>query len=163
MTSKPNSTRHSAARTKGVAIAVTNPKQVLSGKAVVSPDGNSIAFAGQKNTGQEYDQAKNSIWTVDDSGVARNVESKPGQGRAPSWSPNAKELAFESKRGSIRGAYAIFTINRDGTWLIQVTNHDLDAQHPAWSADGRQLVFSAGALAFGKERRIAIIDAPLNH
>jgi Tol biopolymer transport system component len=53
-------------------------------------------------------------------------------------------LAFESNRGSVDGNYAIFVVNRDGTGLIQVTDYDLNAtQHPAWSADERQMVFDA--------------------
>jgi Tol biopolymer transport system component len=41
---------------------ITNPEQVLAGMPAVCPDGKWIAFAGQKNDGQKYDQEKNSIW-----------------------------------------------------------------------------------------------------
>jgi Tol biopolymer transport system component len=126
----------------------------------VSPDGKWIAFAGQKNTGQKYDQTKNSIWLVDDSGIARTVESTPGQGRAPTWSPDGKILAFESTRASLIGQYAIFLINRDGTGLIQVTDPALNADHPVWSPDGRRLAFSARASLWAKGRSIAVIDVP---
>ena len=144
----------------GVAVTITDPKRVLTGMPSVSPDGKWIAFAGQENTGQKYDQTKNSIWLVDDTGVARNVESNPGQGRAPTWSPDGKVLAFESNRGSMKGLYSIFTINRDGTGLIQVTDPALNADHPVWSPDGRQLAFSARASIWVKGRGIAIIDLP---
>jgi Tol biopolymer transport system component len=145
---------------KGVAVSVTDHSQVFTGMPSVSPDGKWIAFAGQKNTGQKYDQAKNSIWLVDDSGMARTVESNPGQGRAPTWSPDGKQLAFESTRGSSNGLYAIFLINRDGTGLTQVTDQVLNADHPVWSPDGRQLAFSAHASMSVKGRGIAIVDVP---
>ena len=122
----------------GVAVTITDPKRVLTGMPSVSPDGKWIAFAGQENTGQKYDQTKNSIWLVDDTGVAHNVESNPGQGRAPTWSPDGKVLAFESTRGSTNGLYSIFLINRDGTGLIQITRSSVKCGSsclvPGWTA-----------------------------
>ena len=146
----------------GVAVAVTDHRQVYTGMPSVSPDGKWIAFAGQENTGQKYDQTKNSIWLVDDGGAAHTVESNPGQGRAPTWSPDGRLLAFESTRGSTSGLYAIFLINRDGTGLTQVTDPVLNADHPVWSPDGRQLAFSARASMWVKGRGIAVIDVPNN-
>jgi Tol biopolymer transport system component len=145
-----------------VAVTVTDHKRVLTGMPSVSPDGKWIAFAGQENAGQKYDQTKNAIWLVDDGGVPHTVESNPGQGRAPTWSPDGKLLAFESTRGSTIGLYAIFLINRDGTGLRQVTDQVLNADHPVWSPDGRQLAFSARASMWAKGRGIAIIDVPNN-
>jgi Tol biopolymer transport system component len=145
-----------------VAVAVTDHKRVFTGMPSVSPDGKWIAFAGQENAGQKYDQTKNSIWLVDDAGVPHTVESNPGQGRAPTWSPDGKLLAFESTRGSTIGLYAIFLIKRDGTGLMQVTDQVLNADHPVWSPDGRQLAFSARASMWVKGGAIAIIDVPNN-
>jgi Tol biopolymer transport system component len=146
----------------GVAVTITDHRQVFTGMPSVSPDGKWIAFAGQENTGQQYDQTKNAIWLVDDSGVAHAVESNPGQGRAPTWSPDGKRLAFESTRGSTTSLYSIFLINRDGTGLTQVTDPVLNADHPVWSPDGRQLAFSARASTWIKRRGIAIIELPNN-
>lgn len=144
----------------GVAITVTDPKQLFTGMPSVSPDGKWIALAGQANLGQKYDQTKNTIWLVGDNGVARPLESKPDQGRAPTWSPDGKRLAFESNRGSAVGLYAIFLVNRDGTGLIQVTDQTFNADHPVWSPDGRKLAFSARASILVKGRGIAVIDLP---
>jgi Tol biopolymer transport system component len=146
----------------GVAITITNHSQVFTGMPSVSPDGKWIAFAGQENTGQKYDQTRNSIWLVDDSGVARAVESNFKQGRAPTWSPDGKLLAFESNRASAIGLYSIFIINRDGTGLTQVTGQFLNADHPVWSPDGRWLAFSARTSMWVTERGIAIINVPNN-
>ena len=146
----------------GVVVTITDSRQVFTGMPSVSPDGKSIAFAGQENTGQKYDQTKNSIWLVDEGGVAQPVESSRAQGRAPAWSPDGKQLAFESTRGSTNGLYSIFLINRDGTGLTQITDPVINADHPVWSPDGRQLAFSARASIWAKERGIAIVGLPNN-
>ncbi len=144
----------------GSTTTITDHKQILTGMPSVSPSGKAIAFAGQQNLGQSYDQTRNIIWVVDEDGVSRALEANPGQGRAPSWSPDGSRLAFESSRGSPSGLYAVFVINRDGTNLIQVTDPDLNADHPVWAPDGHQLAFSARASMFGNSRGIAIIEAP---
>lgn len=144
------------------AVTITDSKRVFTGMPSVSPDGKWIAFAGQANTGQKYDQTNNSIWLVDNTGIARTVETNPGQGRAPTWSPDGKRLAFESTRGSTSGLYSIFLINRDGTGLLQITDPTINADHPVWSPNGRQLAFSARASTWEKGRSIAIVDLPDN-
>ena len=149
--------------TRGSAVSLTQHARVMTGMPSVSPDGKWIAFAGQENRGQPYDQTKNSIWLVDATGVARPLESPAAQGRAPTWSPDGRRLAFESNRASLLGSYAIFLINRDGTGLVQVTDPSLNADHPVWSPDGRWLAFSARPFSLQKGRGIAIIDLPSAH
>jgi Tol biopolymer transport system component len=146
----------------GTPVAITRQDQVLTGMSSVSPDGKWVAFAGQKNSGQAYDQEDNQIWLVDESGVAKPLETQPLQGRAPSWSPDGKQLAFESDRGSPSGLYAVFIINRDGTGLIQVTDYALNANHPVFSPDGHRLVLAMGDPA-KKETSIAVVSLPGEH
>jgi Tol biopolymer transport system component len=143
---------------RGVAVTLTDKRRVLTGMPSVSPDGKWIAFAGQENKGQPYDQSRNSLWLVDEAGAAHTVESNPGQGRAPTWSPSGEQLAFESTRGSTAGLYAIFVINRDGSGLVQITDRALNADHPVWSPDGRQLAFSAHDATHWNGRSIGIIE-----
>ncbi|HLZ98923.1 MAG TPA: hypothetical protein VKP66_13370 [Steroidobacteraceae bacterium] len=142
----------------GVAVAITDKEKVLSGMPSVSPDGKWIAFAGQENKGQQYDQSRNSLWLVDEVGAMHTVESNPAQGRAPTWSPSGERLAFESTRGSAAGVYSIFIVNRDGTGLVQVTDRALNADHPVWSPDGLQLAFSAHDPTHWNGRGIGIIQ-----
>ncbi len=142
----------------GGAVAITDHAKVLTGKPSVSPDGKWVAFAGQRNDGQPYDQEQNVIWVVGEDGALRTLEDKPVQGRSPAWSPDGTRVAFESDRGNDEGRYAVFIIGKDGKGLTQVTDFNLNATHPAWSADGRRMVFDAvdpkGDSAFG----VAIID-----
>jgi len=143
---------------RGVATALTNRQQVLAGKPSVSPAGKWIAFAGQKNDGQVYDQKKNSIWLIRETGELQRLE--PNQGRAPEWSPDGQRIAFESDRGSPTYLYAIFVSNRKGSSLKQMTPYELDAQHPVWSPDSKFSVFSARHSESPFERGIAIIEVP---
>lgn len=139
----------------GTAMALTDRAQVLTGMPSVSPDGKTVAFAGQKNAGQRYDQEENAIWLAEN-GAAHPLETVPLQGRAPAWSPDGKKIAFESDRGNGAAHYAVFMINRDGSGLVQLTDFALDATHPVFSRDGRHMVFSHGGAISG----IGVIDLP---
>ena len=110
-----------------------------------------------KEHGQAYDQTRNSIWLVSNTGELRSLEPIPGQGRTPAWSPDGQWLACESNRASPNQLYAVFIINQNGTGLRRVAPYELDANHPVWSPDAKHLVFSARH-AKGKEATgIAII------
>jgi Tol biopolymer transport system component len=143
----------------GAVAALTNRAEVMTGMPSVSPDGKWVAFAGQANKGQTYDQEENVIWLVGADGKLKTLEAIPLQGRAPIWSPGGTRLAFESDRGNPDGHYAVFLINRDGSGLVQVTDYGLDATHPVFSGNGRQLVFAHGTPA-SKTNGIAVLDLP---
>lgn len=146
-------------RERLIAVSVTDRNQVLTGMPSVSPDGRWIAFAGQANKGQKYDQNNNSIWLVGDTGVARPVEAVPRQGRTPAWSPDSQSLTFESNRDSSSSElYAVFIINRDGTGLRQITLYEINANHPVFSPDGKRLVFSARHTKGSDATGIAVVD-----
>lgn len=136
-------------------VAITDNSKVLAGMSRVSPDGTFLAFAGQANAGQTYDQRNNVIWLLHEDGSIRTLEDSPGQGRTPSWSPDGRRLAFESNRGSADGRYAAFVIDLDGSRLTQVTPYEFNANHPTWSPDGQRLVFSSRRLPDGRETSIA--------
>ena len=145
-------------RQRLTAVPVTDHTQVLTGMPSVSPDGTWIAFAGQRNVGDAYDETKNSIWVVSDTGTLRTVEADAGQGRTPAWSPDGQSLAFESNRGNANRMYAVFTIHRNGTGLRQITPYELNANHPVWSPDAQRLVLSARHTKETDNTGIAVVD-----
>lgn len=116
-----------------------------------SPDGSRIAF--------DRCAEKCEIWTANPDGskpkrlgpncLRRTDSGCPDRG-FPSWSPDAKRIAFG--QGTIKGGKIefseIFVMNANGTGVRQVTHittggkpFATDVLRPAWSPDGRQLVF----------------------
>lgn len=55
---------------------------------------------------------------------------------APAWSPNGHRIAFSSVH---EGDRQIYTIHRDGTDEIQVTQDGGGWRYPTWSPDGRRI------------------------
>lgn len=142
----------------GVSTSLTQPAQFLVGMPTVSPDGEWIAFAGQRNLGGPYDQQKNQIWLLPRSGPPREVSG--GQGRQPDWSPDGRWLAFTSSRGDAAGRQAVFIVAREGGDPVQLTDHAANAGHPVWSPDGRWMVFYGSLPEKQTARGLAVIDVP---
>jgi Tol biopolymer transport system component len=144
----------------GASTALTRPAEFLVGMPTVSPGGQMIAFAGQRNAGATYDQRKNQIWILSRSGPPREISA--GQGRQPDWSPDGRWVAFASSRGDSMGRHAVFVVARDGGVAIQLTDHRVNAQHPVWSPDGRWIVF-CGEFAENKPSRgVAVVPVPMH-
>lgn len=140
----------------GQAEAVTDPEKLSCGMPSVSPDGKSIIFAGQKNDGQVYDQTKNVIWIISGDSSAKPLT--PHQGRAATWSPDARWIAYESTTGSPDGRlHAIFLISPDGGKNHRITSYEWDANHPVWSPDGKSLAVSILRPGTPKRTRIATL------
>ncbi len=71
-------------------------------------------------------------------GLAVNLTRSPGDDRAPSWSPDGREIVFHSNRAGGDDIYRIRTDSRDVT-RITVTHRDW---RPRWSPDGRLVLFT---------------------
>jgi TolB protein len=57
-----------------------------------------------------------------------------------SWSPDGTKLAFVSWRS---GNADVWVVNRDGTGLLNLTNHRADDGAPTWSPDGGRIAFTS--------------------
>lgn len=124
---------------------LTDPQVVYSGMPSVCQTGGGqrIAFPGQKNEGQPYNENNNNVWISDQPGEACPLDQQ--QGRTPWWSPDGKWIAFESNRSG--QGYAIYVAAPDGCRIIQLTDPALEGQHPKWSPDGKSIVFVAKQIA----------------
>jgi Tol biopolymer transport system component len=144
---------------KGSATPITDKNLFFAGRPSVSIDGKKIAFAGQINAGQRYDQEKNSIWLMPLHGKPHLLEMAPLQGRSPDLSPDGNRVTFESDRGDGH-VYAVFVASSDGRRVQPVTDGKFNAYHPGWSPNGEAIVFAARHDESRKTVNIAIIRAP---
>lgn len=109
-----------------------------------SPDGKQLAFVRVASNrahifSLEVETGTNVVQVT--SGETDNVN--------PAWSPDSRYVVFASNRSSrkaprgfskgrreVTGRFNLFVIKPDGTGVVQLTDGDSQAIHPAWSKDG---------------------------
>jgi Tol biopolymer transport system component len=140
------------------ALQLTTFPEVCAGRPGVSPDGQTIVFAG--NAGR-FAQGANQLWIVQPNSKPRRLErSQPelAQGRAPRWSPDGRWIACTSTRPAPdpneNTPKAVWIINADGKEAHRLTDHSMNHLHVAWSPDQRRL--ACGGFGCG----LALLDLP---
>ena len=123
-----------------------------------SPDGSRIAYACSHGALPEG-VADFEVCVMDADGANQEqITDAEGLSDYPAWSPDGTRIAFHSTRGGWPtlpdytphgyipgefGEYDVYVMNVDGTGVSNVTDNGRESeQFPAWSADGRHLVFS---------------------
>ena len=116
------------------------------GQAALSPDGRTLAFVSSRS-GQA------DIWLLDlRTRKVRNLTHHEAGDFRPAWSPDGKWLAFSTDRDSsvprfsrsnfvVRLSTELYVVRPDGSGLRRITQDNEFAGSPAWSPDGRSLVF----------------------
>lgn len=122
-----------------------------------SPTGVYIAFVSNRDGNSE-------VYRINPDGSApRNLTNDPADDQQPAWSPDGQNIAFASNRDtsfssplddlglpvSTKNAcnpvtYDIYVTDANGInlrWLVQ--GKDADDRAPAWSPDGKYIVFSS--------------------
>lgn len=56
----------------------------------------------------------------------------------PAWSPDARQIAFSSRRS---GTFDVYVMGADGTGTRRLTSGKANDSHPTWSADGEEIAF----------------------
>jgi Tol biopolymer transport system component len=114
-------------------------------QATASPDGKQIVFVSNRG-------GHANLWLLDLATKKTRQLTKHRHGDfRPAWSPDGRWIAFssdrDSKRPKGRGGFEtlhsteIYVIRPDGSGLRRVTNKQAFAGSPAWSPDGKQLVY----------------------
>ncbi len=73
-------------------------------------------------------------------GAAKPITDEFGDARQPSWSPDGKQLTFQ---GYWEGNWHIYTVDKDGSNLQQLTHGPYDYREPHWSPDGKKIAFAS--------------------
>jgi len=142
------STRNGSADIYRVGIDGTNLQKLTDDPAfddqgVLSADGRLMAFVSSRS-GQA------DIWILElATGALRNLTNHPTGDFRPSWSPDGQWIAFSSDRDSKKPRLGfatlqsteIYVVRTDGSGLRRVTHREAVAGSPAWSADGKRVLF----------------------
>jgi Tol biopolymer transport system component len=117
-------------------------------QGVLSPDGKTLAFVSSRS-GQA------DIWILElATGALRNLTKHPAGDFRPSWSPDGQRIAFSSDRDSKKTKFnfatlqstEIYLVRTDGSGLREVTRRDAIAGGPAWSTDGKRILYHEAEL-----------------
>ncbi|NND71544.1 MAG: translocation protein TolB, partial [Rhodothermales bacterium] len=108
-----------------------------------SPDGNQLAFGAVAPSGSDEETLQ--IFVLDlTTGEETQLTQLAGHNSAPRWSPDGSRIAFYGQVGEGFSGADIFTMNPDGTGMINLTNDAEPDWQPDWSNDGEWIVFSRG-------------------
>ena len=96
-----------------------------------SPDGREILYWKHGETGWD-------LWIVgaDGKGARNLTKVDKGGARSGAWSPDGSKVAY--MRDSPQGVYVV---NRDGTGAKRLTHDGFRDERPAWSPDGKWIVY----------------------
>jgi WD40-like Beta Propeller Repeat/RTX calcium-binding nonapeptide repeat (4 copies) len=103
-----------------------------------SPDGDRIAFVSDR--GDDWD-----VWSIrpDGTGMQR-LTDRPVDETLPAWSPDGTRIAFVRATGAEYGEANVWLMGRSGGAERLVGGDAHGFSQPAWSMDGRRLVYASG-------------------
>ncbi len=124
----------------------------------ISPDGKQVVYVvGVPDL--EKNSIPSSLWLApaDGKSAPRQLTNAPGKkDRHPRWSPNGKEILFESNRS---GETQLWTIGLDGGEAKQLTTISSGASDAIWSRDGKQIAFVSAVYPEFSEKPFKESDA----
>jgi Tol biopolymer transport system component len=113
-----------------------------------SPDGNTLAFSADRGTGIFQ------VWLLVLEGSSARRITNLGTFAQPYWSPDGNKIAVSARINEPN--HRIYVMGADGSGLEPIHQPEgVDNVHPAWSPDGRSIVFTSGT---GPEGSIFAFD-----
>lgn len=102
-----------------------------------SPCGRWLAFVGMRRAGYESDRREVQVWDRETDTVREVAPGFDHSADAPSWSPDGQWLCFTAED---RGRNRVWVVPSSGGAPRPVTSDGWD-RAPAWTRDGRSIVF----------------------
>jgi dipeptidyl aminopeptidase/acylaminoacyl peptidase len=122
----------------------------------ISPDGKWVAYVVGV-VDKEANRVNTDIWRIPiGGGEAKQLTNSPKHDRHPRWSPDSKEIVFESNRG---GSFQIYTMSADGSGSKQLTSISTEATGAVWSPDGKNIAFVSAVYPEFSEKAFSESDA----
>lgn len=116
----------------------------------LSPDGEQIAFVSDRDG--DFD-----LYVIDRRGENLvRLTTNSVVDRAPAWSPDGEWIAFSTETNN--GAHSLYRIRPDGRDLTEIFGDDRRATDPAFTSDGRFLLFTYGQASDPSTWEIARLD-----
>ncbi len=126
-------------RTLLAAATATLAVAMLAAPGAAVPPGRDGAIAFQR----DGESGSTDVWVVSAGGGERNLTPDAPNDFGPSWSPDARRIAFASDRGGeFLSPPAIYVMNADGTGVRKLVAAGSEQTAPAWSPDGGLIAFS---------------------
>ena len=97
----------------------------------------------------------NSLYTINADGSGQLLLISDGMNQAPTWKPDGTKIAF-GRRGNMDPAFAIHTINPDGSGIQKISTDPSNDSEPTWSPDGSKIAFTNST---GSTPEIAVMNA----
>ena len=124
------------------------------GGAEWSPRGTELVMMGERPSGMQ-------LWvTTVDGRHVRNLVNTPGDSTDPSWSPDARRVAFAAcaEVNCAPSEREIFVIFSEGGEPIQITDDDVTDEQPRFSPDGRMIAMRSAVVAANEAGQGAVWD-----
>jgi len=111
-----------------------------------SPDGTMVVV--ERDAGTDWDFEANEsarraqIWIVDlDGSGERQITDTDAYNGFPAWSPDGRQIAFDSNPSPGQPSADIWAVHVDGTGLTNLTRASGYNEFAAWSPDGTKIAF----------------------
>lgn len=106
-----------------------------------SSDGKKVSYSNYVKDKKHVRNMNLFVLTLE-SGKSTMISNKMGMNSGSSWSPNGKKIALTM---SFEGNPELYMMNSsDGEEVERLTTHHALDVEPAWSPDGKSLIFSSG-------------------